>query len=150
MSRKRCLSWLRRHNVTVLERFSQKFYNFLTDPRNSRCNRTSWNFLLLIMILSSKKKNYDIYIYIQYNVYCSSENTVTSRSRCSNREKSSFCLSFLLFRPTPILDLYIRSLRWRYHGRTCTGKHKKRRAPWENHQPLNSSTDEQARLSLFP
>ena len=60
--------------------------------------------------------------YIQYNVYRSSENTMTSRSRCSNREKSSFCLSFLLFRPTPILDLYIRSLRWRYHGRTCTGK----------------------------
>lgn len=41
--------------------FLKKFYNFLTNPRNSRCNRISWNFLLFIMIVSLKKTT--IYIY---------------------------------------------------------------------------------------
>lgn len=40
----------------------KRFYNFLTNPRNSWCNRTSWNFLFFIMNVSLKK-SYDIYIY---------------------------------------------------------------------------------------
>lgn len=39
----------------------KKFYNFLNNPRNFRCNRTSWNFLLFKMILSLKKKLRYIY-----------------------------------------------------------------------------------------